>query len=66
MIRVQGEPDGSGYHAYVRRADGTEVVVRMGGDIDVTGTEEGTGPGGQGGRRSPRPADGTTPPTTTD
>jgi hypothetical protein len=66
VIRVQGEPDGSGYHAHVRKADGTEVVVRMGADFTVTGTEEGTGGGRPGGRGGPRPADGSTPPTTTD
>lgn len=65
VIRVQGEPDGAGYHAHVRRADGTEVVVRMDAAFNVTGTGEGTGSGGPGGRHGPRP-DATTPPTTTD
>lgn len=68
VLRVQGEPDGSGYHAHVRQADGTEVIVRMDGDFNVTGTEKGTGrtgPGGHSGPHGPRPGDGTTTPTTT-
>lgn len=64
VLRVQGEPDGSGYHAHVRKADGTEVVVRMDAGFDVTGTEDAPA-GGPRGHRGPRPGDGTTPPTTT-
>ena len=53
VLRVQGERDGSGYHAHVRTAEGTEVVVRLDAAFNVTGTEEFAG--GPGGRRHPGP-----------
>ena len=58
VIRVETDADGSPYEAHVRKADGTEVVVKVNDAFDVTGTEAGGGPGGPG-HHGPRPGDGT-------
>ena len=58
IIRVETDSDGSPYEAHVRKADGTEVVVKVDDAFEVTGTEAGGGPGGPG-RHGPRPGDGT-------
>jgi uncharacterized membrane protein YkoI len=50
IIRVETDSDGSPFEAHVRRADGTEVVVKMDKDFKVTATEEGRGGRGPGGR----------------
>ena len=58
IIRVETDADGSPYEAHVRKADGTEVVVKVNESFEVTATEEGhmgrhgpgrRGPGGPGG-----------------
>ena len=58
IIRVETDSDGSPYEAHVRKADGTEVVVKVNEAFAVTGTEAGGGPGGPG-HHGPRPDDGT-------
>lgn len=65
VLRVEGNPDGTGYHAHVRKADGTEVVVRMDADFTVTSVDTMPAGMGPGGHRGPGFGDGATPPTTT-
>ncbi|MGI8686621.1 MAG: PepSY domain-containing protein [Acidimicrobiales bacterium] len=48
IIRVETDSDGSPYEAHVRKADGTEVVVKIDANFAVTATEEGHGRGGHG------------------
>jgi uncharacterized membrane protein YkoI len=51
IIRVETDGDGGAtYEAHVRKADGTEVVVKMDKEFKVTGTEAFAGRGGQGGQ----------------
>jgi uncharacterized membrane protein YkoI len=56
VIRVQsdgpGGSSGSAYHAHVRKADGTEVVVLVNSNFEATSvtTRPAHGPGGPGGR----------------
>ena len=45
VLRVESSPDG-GYHAHVRKSDGTEVVVEVNKDFEVTAVREFGGPGG--------------------
>jgi uncharacterized membrane protein YkoI len=45
VLRVETDSDGSPYEAHVRKADGSEVVVKVDKSFDVTGIEEGHGPG---------------------
>jgi uncharacterized membrane protein YkoI len=45
VLRVETDSDGSPYEAHVRKADGTEVVVKVDKSFNVTGIEEGHGPG---------------------
>ena len=59
VLRVEeGGPDGSAYHAHVRRSDGTEVVVLVDSSFDATAvqTRRDGGPGrrGHGGPRGAR------------
>ena len=50
VLRTQkGGPDGSAYHAHVRRSDGTEVVVLVNGSFEATSVQTGP-PGRPGGR----------------
>ncbi|HEX6887140.1 MAG TPA: PepSY domain-containing protein [Candidatus Nanopelagicales bacterium] len=52
VIRVETDGDGgAAYEAHVRKADGTEVVVKMDKEFKVTGVEAFTGRGGPGGHR---------------
>lgn len=54
IIRVETDSDGSPYEAHVRKADGTEVVVKVNERFEVTATEEGRAGGKHGpGRRGP-------------
>jgi hypothetical protein len=60
VLRVeQGGPDGSKYHAHVRKAEGSEVVVLVNADFEATSvqTRPAGGPGGPGdhGPGGPRP-----------
>ena len=48
VLRVETDADGS-FEAHVRKADGTEVEVKMDKDFNVTSVEEFTGRGGPGG-----------------
>jgi uncharacterized membrane protein YkoI len=48
VLRVETD-DGGVYEAHVRKADGTEVEVKVDKDLKVTAVNEG-GPGGHGGR----------------
>ena len=57
IIRAETDADGSPYEAHVRKADGTEVVVKVDAGFAVTGTEEGHGGPGGPGRGGPRPGD---------
>lgn len=43
VLRVETDSDGSPYEAHVRRADGTEVVVKVDSSFAVTSVEEATG-----------------------
>ncbi len=47
VLRVETDSEGT-YEAHVRKADGTEVEVKMDKDFNVTGVEEFTGRGGHG------------------
>ncbi len=60
IIRVETDSDGSPYEAHVRKADGTEVVVKVDADFKVTGTVDGGAFGaGRHGRRTAEDATGT-------
>jgi hypothetical protein len=53
VIRVETDSAGSPYEAHLRKADGTEVTVKVDASFKVTGTESGfgaapQGPGGPG------------------
>ncbi len=48
VLRVETDADGT-YEAHVRKADGTEVEVKMDTDFNVTSVEEFTGHKGRGG-----------------
>jgi hypothetical protein len=65
IIRVETDSDGSAYEAHVKKADGTQVTVKVDANFKVTETEQGFGggPGGRGGPHGPRDAtaDATTP-----
>jgi uncharacterized membrane protein YkoI len=56
ILRVETNSDGSRYEAHVRKADGSEVVVEVNAQFEVTGVQEfggGRGPGdGDGGSGS--------------
>jgi hypothetical protein len=45
IIRVETDSEGSPYEAHVRKADGTEVTVKVDQDFKVTATEDGFGRG---------------------
>jgi uncharacterized membrane protein YkoI len=52
VLRVEeGGPDGSAYHAHVRKSDGTEVVVLVNASFEATSVQ--TGGPGRGGRGGP-------------
>ena len=53
VLRVETDADGSPYEAHVRKADGTEVVVKVNESFEVTATEEGRTGGKRHGRRGP-------------
>ena len=58
FLRAEGPRGDAAYHAHVRKADGTEVVVTLDEDFKVTGTQEFPGGFGHGGRHGgPRPGD---------
>jgi hypothetical protein len=49
VLRVETDSDGSPYEAHVRKSDGTEVVVKVNKDFEVTAVQQGgRGPGGRG------------------
>jgi uncharacterized membrane protein YkoI len=57
VLRTEkGGPDGSKYHAHVRKSDGTEVVVLVNASFEATAVQTG-GRGGPGGRGHGRPGD---------
>ena len=58
VLRVETDSDGSPYEAHVRKADGTEVVVKVDKSFNVTGIEEGHG-GADHYRGAPSSGDGT-------
>jgi hypothetical protein len=59
VIRVETDSAGSPYEAHLRKADGTEVTVKVDASFKVTGTEPGFGTGPQGsGQDSGRPGPG--------
>jgi len=51
VIRVETDSDGSPYEAHVKKADGTEVTVKVNASFTVTATEDGFGKGPGGGHR---------------
>lgn len=59
VIRVESDSDGSPYEAHVRKADGTEVVVKVDAAFAVTAIEEGGH--GHGGRHRGGPRGTETP-----
>jgi len=51
VLRVEaGGPDGSAYHAHVRKSDGSEVVVLVNSSFEATAIDTHGGPGHRGGR----------------
>jgi uncharacterized membrane protein YkoI len=40
VLRVETDAEGSPYEAHVRKSDGTEVVVKVNADFEVTAVEE--------------------------
>lgn len=50
VLRVENDAEGATYEAHVRKADGSEVTVKMDASFTVTGVEDGPGPGGHGPR----------------
>ena len=50
VIRVETDSAGAAYEAHLRKADGTEVTVKLNSDFTVTATQQGFGapPAGQG------------------
>lgn len=50
VIRVETDSSGAAYEAHLRKADGTEVTVKLNSDFTVTATQQGFGapPAGQG------------------
>ncbi|HEY7135220.1 MAG TPA: hypothetical protein VIB48_09140 [Acidimicrobiia bacterium] len=60
VIRVETDSAGSPYEAHLRKADGTEVTVKVDASFKVTGTESGfgAGPQGSGGQGSGGPGQG--------
>jgi predicted enzyme related to lactoylglutathione lyase len=61
VLRVETDAEGSPYEAHVRKSDGSEVVVKVNKDFDVTDVEEHPGPPGPppGGAAPGTPAPGT-------
>ncbi|HEX4776891.1 MAG TPA: hypothetical protein VFW74_08975 [Acidimicrobiia bacterium] len=59
IIRVETDSAGSPYEAHVRKADGTEVTLKIDANFKVTSTENGFGggPGGAGGAGGPHAGD---------
>ena len=60
IIRVETDSGRAAYEAHVRKSDGTEVIVLVNSDFEVTDVQEGGpgGPGGRGGRPCDRDGDG--------
>ena len=58
IIRLETDAGPAAYEAHVRKSDGTEVIVLVNSDFEVTDVQEG-GPGGRGGPGGPdgRPCD---------
>ncbi len=52
IIRVETDSEGV-YEAHVQKADGTEVIVAVDADFNVTGVQEMQGRGGRGGHGGP-------------
>jgi hypothetical protein len=49
VLRVETDSEGSPYEAHVRKSDGTEVIVKVNKDFQVTAVQQGgRGPGGRG------------------
>jgi hypothetical protein len=63
ILRVETDSAGSPYEAHVRKADGSEVTVKVDSGFEVTATEDGFGAGPDG-RRPPWARDGGDGPTT--
>jgi uncharacterized membrane protein YkoI len=57
IIRLETDAGDAAYEAHMRKSDGTEVVVLVNEDFEVTGVQE-AGPGGRGGRPCDREGDG--------
>ena len=51
IIRVETDSAGSPYEAHVKKADGSEVTVKVDANFKVTATEQGFGAGAHGGQR---------------
>lgn len=49
VIRVETDGDGSAFEAHMKKADGSVVTVKFDSSYNVTGTEDGFGPGPKGG-----------------
>jgi hypothetical protein len=64
VIRVETDSAGSPYEAHLKKADGTEVTVKVDASFKVTGTESGfgAGPAGAGGRPPAAPGTGSSAP----
>lgn len=59
VLRVETDADGSAYEAHVRKSDGTEVVVKVNAQFEVTDVQEGRGGrGGPGGHPCDRDGNG--------
>ena len=57
VLRVETDAGDAAYEAHVRKSDGTEVIVLVNKDFEVTDVQE-AGPGGPGGRgHDGRPCD---------
>ncbi len=57
VLRVETDAGPAAYEAHVRKSDGTEVVVLVNKDFEVTAVQA-AGPGGRGGRPCDRDHDG--------
>lgn len=63
IVRLETDADGGTYEAHITKADGTPATVKMDGNFNVVGVEDG-GPGGhRGGPCGQPPAPATTPST---
>jgi hypothetical protein len=54
VIRVETDAEGSPYEAHLRKADGSQVTVKVDKQFAATAVEQGFGAGGPGGPGAPR------------